>query len=325
MKREFEPILQSLNVKIVDEMNASENEKKNQALIHGKINGQEVLLKIVPKKDINKISGLKKEALVDNIIEKHNTDFPVQYINKAGVLSTGSNENYAWIIRRYYTGRALAKIKGDVVLMGYDILPNKYLLNRKEIINQIVNNLESFKTIKKDFGKVKGEQFPQRYESNLENYCIKEIEKGLTISLSDQVDFYNKNKAEYFYKDNICATVGDLVPANIILKEDNQIIFSDFEWFCFDNYLMDATFLWSFLWRYPDWQNDLLQLSVKDEQEKLFFRMSLIRQIIGKYSITFDPKYQKKLKRIEALKKHAWTEYLMAAGESFEAIIKVRK
>lgn len=324
MKEQFAAILSLLNV---EAKHIKEDDKKDEALIFGELNRRDVLVKIVTLSNTSKVSGIEKEALVNNIINKHNSDLRLPYIFVGKVLALGRNEDYAWIIRSFYKGRSLSKIKDNVVLMGYDILPRKYQLNRKDVIDQIVYNIDSLRTLEMDSedSKTSLSVFKERFEKKLEDYSIKEIEEGLSINLEKQINFYNKNAQAYYKNSNIKATLGDLVPANIILKNDKQLIFTDFEWFCFDNYMMDVTFLWTFLWRYPDWQKYLLEKSVITEKDKIFFRMCLIRQIIGKYDLTFRSVIKRDEIRIGKLKKHIWSKYLVAAGDSFEAILKVKK
>jgi thiamine kinase-like enzyme len=152
------------------------------------------------------------------------------------------------------------------------------------------------------------------------------VEGELGIDLSNQEIFFNKIKGEYFKKENIKACINDLTPANVIIKDDGQLVFSDFELFSFDNYTVDIAYLWIFLWRYRNWQRELLLNTIKNDRDREYFRASIIRIMFLLYDWPYNSmKNKPKLKHEKYNRRHIWAKYLIAAGKSYEAIMEVKK
>lgn len=325
MNKNWEEIIKSLE--FIEKKPIKKDLKRLEFILIGEIKGRNVLLKISHKKNSYRIKQFEKEKFVDKIIEKHNKDISLPIINKTDFLASGSNKNYIWMVRKYYPGTSLATFDADKSLLGYDIIRRKYFFKKKEIINDIVKCLQAVYSLETDFRKlgIKLNDFKRRYHSNIEDYDIKAIEKELGIKLDNQIEFFNKIKKSYFEKENIKASVGDLSPANIIIKNDKEMVLSDFELFCFDNYTIDIAYLYIFLWRYDSWQKNLINLTIKNEQDRKFFQASIIRELLFLYRWPYASlKNKGKIDHREYNRKHIWRKYLEAAGDSFDAIMKVK-
>lgn len=280
-----------------------------------------VLLKIISKAHPKKVQSFKKECLIEDYLTqikgKKEDNLP-----RTKVISNNENSQFFWIIREYITGDSLANSSGyKEILFGYDKIQDKYLSERDNYLRQISDGLSLLKTL--NVNTRKSLQI-NRYKKEITDYNIKEIEAGIDIDLSKQLSFFDKIRKEFFADINLCATIGDLLPANIIITKDDKIIFSDFEWFSFDNYISDLSFLWLFLWRYPNWQKKLLIFNLNKKDEN-FFRVSLIRQIIGWYSNPFDPRFKVNKDQRKEYKKHIWSDYLINAGKSFDDLINTKQ
>jgi serine/threonine protein kinase len=325
MQQELEKIIKEFSFEETGSI--KKDYKNNIFVLIGKINGRNSLLKIASKKNSYRIDQFKKEKMVDDILEKHNRDLKKPLVVKTDILGFGENDKFVWIIRKYYPGLSLAAYRPEKVLWGYDVIRSNFLFFRSKIINKIVNNLLSLYTLETDLRKlaISHDDLPQRYKKNIEDYNVKEIEDELGINLEKQIKFYNVVKKDYFSKENIGASVGDLSPSNIIIKNDDELVFSDFELFCFDNYTADIAYLYLFFWRYRAWQKALVDLTIKNDKDRNFFRASIIKETMFLYFWPyFTLKNKKNIGHKEFNRKHIWRKYLEAAGESFDAIMKVK-
>jgi len=296
-------------------------------IVQGELNRRDVLLKIIPATDTKRAEYFFKESLIDKILNKHNDNIELPLIIKTNVITYGHNNVFCWIIRRYYKGRSLARYVEGRPLRSADLLRPIYLHKTKYVTDKIVSNLRSIQSLETDLRKLatRKQMLKRRYPENIDQKALKIISKDTGVNLSSQVDLFTKNKKDYFAKQNITASIGDLTPANVILKDDGQLLFSDFELFSFDNYTIDPTYLWLFLSRYPNWQNYLISKTIKNKQDKLFFQLSLIRILFKLYRAPFDSDPNKtKEDENDYFKTHKWIKYLVVAGDSFEAIMKVK-
>ncbi len=325
-KNKYEDLIKELNF---IELNSIKKDRKNGRFVaRGVVNRRDVLLKVLPNTNQLRVSSLKKEFMIDRLLNKHNKDLKQPMVAKANVLKMGSNKTFTWVIRRYYAGSSLSDYSPNKnPLLGYDILKNKFIFKRNNIISQIVENEQSLAKMTKDFRSlgIKKENIKRRYYEEISSEDVDKLGGLLSSDFSKTVDFYSKNKKDYFSSNNIVACMGDLAPANILIKNDGQVLFSDFEWFCFDNYMIDFAFLWLFLKRYRNWQKKLIQLSVKNDDDRQNFRISVIREVYWWYSkALLEYEGTDRQERIKYYKKHIWTRHLNAAGESYEALIKVK-
>ena len=290
----------------------------------GEYRGTESLLKVVPKQSA-KVALFEIEKKVDQILMDYNKSSENKLF-RTEILNYGNYKNYFWSVRRYYVGNSLAELDPKKSMLGYDILRENIAKSPEYIVDEIANNLSNFRKIKPEYDKfqIGNNFFHERFQKALEDYNITQIEKTLDSKLNNQLQFYNKNKSEYFEQDNISASIGDLTPANILILEDDKVAFFDFELFNFDNYSMDVAYLWLFLWRYPVWQGLLIKKIIASDKDRLFFRMSVIRILFLLYDWPYCSTTSLKTDKIEFLRNHIWTRYIAAAGESYEKLISIR-
>lgn len=323
----MEEIISQLGVQIIKKF--KKDTKIGNAFIYGVLNRRDVLVKIISNNDVKKSANIHKEAIIANLIERNNKDLKKPLIFHTSVLGTGQNKDYTWLIRRYYKGRSLSEINEKIFLSGNDRIQIIFQDKKKDVIDQIVKNSEAIASLKSDSKRTgfKRGLFAKRFFEKILDYKVGDIEKGLKIDLSGQVDYFIKHQKKYYESKNLCFITGDLIPSNIIIKDDGKVVFSDLEWFCLDNQMMDYALLWLFFWRYPDWQSYLLKQIIKNKDDRIFFRLSIIRIIIGWYSYVYNLEREETdvlRERRANYQKLIWTKYLIAAGESFESILKVK-
>lgn len=298
--------------------------QKGYYISHGKIAKKEVVIRILTKNDKLRVKNYKKELSIFKILE---TGIPKEILSRfACTWDLGEDDKFVWSVRDYVSGKVASLYEPSKMLMGYDEIDPKIIQDEDLIISGVKENLKFLWSIDSPLDT---DLFQERFNREVDPKTIKSIESGIGFSLSRQIDFYEQHKDQVFLPQNIKASFGDLIPANIIYSKNKKVFFLDFEWFSFDHYLADVSFLWLYLWRYPAWQKKLLDLLIVSEDDKVSFRINLIRQIIGFYSeyIFNDneaPSKSVKEKR-EFFPKHIWTEYLIASGESYGAIMQVKK
>lgn len=291
-------------------------------VFYGIYKGEEVLCKIIGKEYQLKYQNLKREALIGNIISSSRFKIPT-----TGIIEISEDSDFAWLIRKYILGESLSGSEStNDGLFGYDIILDSFLRSRDQILSKIFKGISEISRVRlRDNDKT---FFKPRFDRNLEEYFPSNIEKGFGIKLDKQLGFYDSFKQNFFSEKYIGGCMGDLVPANVIVSlKEEDVYLTDLEWFSEDHYMVDIVFLWLFLWRYKDWQEKWLMLSVKTLEEKEMFRFELIRHIIAWYKNIYLPGIKitpALLKKREIFSNHIWTKYLVAAGESFEAIIKVK-
>lgn len=294
----------------------SMNEKVKQAnfVING---GSKRLLKIISKSNTLKLASFRKEVKVDHFLVEHKR----AEFNWVKILDHGENDSFFWIFREYIDGDSLASGKNtSQFFFGYDQIEEKYFSKMPNYLKKIAQGLKSLEKL----GHKDNNFVDNRYKISLHDYDLKSIADGIDKNIDIAVDFYDNNKQIAQSK---IPSVGDLLPANIIIRSDNQLFFSDFEWFSFDWQMMDTAFLWLFLWRYTDYQKIWLNEFVHTDEDRLLFRLSIVRIIIGWYSTPFDPSKvadQDLIERRKKYKNHIWPKYLLAAAESFDSLINIK-
>lgn len=296
------------------------DEENQSCIVSGKVGDQSVLLKVLSVKD-ERLIRFQKEVEVDKFLQSFN-DNSDRKISKVSVLGSGLIKGYFWLTREYVAGKTLSSYSNkDKPLFGYDVLDSGLADKRESILNQILENVGLVQKI------TDKKSYHVMYDNELDNDLFSDLSLSLSINLKKQQEFWNLKKILYQDGPNIKASFADIVPSNIIISNDGKVVMSDFEWFCFDNYTMDYACLWLFLWRHPDWQRIITDFCVKSEEDKDFFVASLIRIIFGWYKVPFlkkDPIHSTQ-ERKNYFKNHIWTKYLIAAGESFDAIMKVKE
>lgn len=305
------------------------NFKNGEFIVRGVIKRRDVIIKILPKKNARRVHALKKELLVNNLLEKHNNDLSKSEIINAKIITTGENSKFFWIIRRYYSGGSLAKYHPTSnFLKGYDIIRPSYREQYLDIVEKIADNIDSLRQMTNDFRKigVAKSVIVKRYLEDFQTSDISKIDHILNINNSKNLKFYSENKSLYLDKKYTAACVGDLAPSNIIITDTGEVVFSDFEWFCFDNYMIDVALLWLFLWKYKKWQNVLVRLMIKNDQDRLFFQLSIIRIILTTMITVFinNNDQEKISNNIIVFKKHVWMRYLQDVSDSYETLIKMK-
>lgn len=293
---------------------------------HGIIANREVVIRILTKKDKQRVLDYKKEMEVSKVLKRGT---PKKILSQfACPRKIGENNDFIWTIRNYVPGKAISLYNPNnpsKILMGYDEIDHRFEEDVDLIISGTKENLNFLWSINLPSKSI---FFKERFSREIDSEKIKFIELGIGSDLSKQISFYKKNKNQVFLPKNIRASFGDLVPANIIYSSNKKIVFLDFDFFSFDSYLADVSFLWLYLWRYPLWQKKILDSLIITKIDRMFFRVNLMRQILGFYSeYIFDNK-QALTKSVREKRNffpnHIWTKYLIAAGESYQKLIETR-
>ena len=297
--------------------------KSGYYISHGVIADKEVVIRILTKTDKLRVKNYKKELAISKILGNGR---PKETLSKfACAREIGENDKFIWSIRDYVDGEVISLYDPKKILMGFDEINSKFVKKQDSIIRGVKENLGflwSIEPTKDDIGLI------ERFDRNFDQNKIEFIESNLGISLSKQVKFYNENKDKVFSPENIKASFGDLIPANIIYTTDEKVVFLDFEWFSFDHYLADVSFFWLYLWNYPDWQKKLLDSFIEIENEKKSFQINVLRQLIGFYSQyiynQFEHNSASVVEKRTIFSKHIFTRYLKSAGESYDDLINTK-
>lgn len=305
------------------------SEKTSHLIIIGKIDNIEVLFKSYGNSVSIKASNILHEGKVGNLLNNlylnRGTKIPV-----FETIDFGKSKNFSWLIRKYYRGRILGLKQTDVtspLFIDQFTYLNRYFVNNHQIIvKNICNNLYILNKIdiKTD---VPNLLMNKRFVAHIEKSLQLKISSCIGEDLTRQMFLLDHGRDLLLSKKNLCATIGDLAPTNIFVDKNNDIRFFDLEWFGIDNQMVDITFLWLLLWRYPDWQNELIKIAINSKQDKQFFMINLIRIIVTLFDLVFDEKdigLIKNQKSKIACKKHIWAKYLIASGKSFEALMEVK-
>ncbi len=274
-------------------------------------------LKDDDKKEVYVFSGVKDDRKVLVKIAKSDSDDGKCYraevtgetilkdskVSRVKVLSSGESDGFFWVVREYISGCSLTDYGEALTLYGYDILREDVLSQKEKILSGVVENLNILQSISSSATK---KRFPVDVE-NLPHLG------SLPISPDGVFAFYRANQNKYNpAKEVLC--VNDLVPANIIYSEDKKVYLSDFSFLGVDNYLIDAAYLWLFLWRHPDWQKILVGKVVKTDFDVMSFKMSIIRLVLFWYNSFYKYNLEKTdaltKERFEAYAHHVWLDYL---------------
>ncbi len=322
LKQHYQEILNELGFNFSEFV--IEEADKGRLLIKGTFRGDPSLIKIYHKNP-EILERVDKEFTVDRMLDRFNSKHPDSKILKTDVIQKGEAGEFVWLIRRYYNGSSLADPRGKLkdlnALFNHDLVQEKFVYSKEKILDQILNYLDSLQLIDGKFIELAGlsrNQVKPRFPLAVTNHPVTDLERQFQFSLSNQVEFFFGIKTLLLSKDNTTASVGDLLPSNIIIDKNFGVRFSDLELFCLDNRLSDLTYLWLFLWRLPDWQKYLVDRKIKTKEDKDLFRAVVIR------TVTTNSEWFDRLPDNENRNNHIWVRYLKAAGESFEAIIKTK-
>jgi len=290
-------------------------DKRSILMIFGKINNKKVVLKAVLKNIKQKVFNYHKEFIISEILGN------VKNITR--VIKKGTNDDFFWIIREFFDGQSFSAYE-HAPLGSYDKINNNLIKYKNEFILNIHNFVKLLQKIDVSGCKKYDKYFKLRFENAILKSNVKKVEKLFNIDLINTLKFYNLN-FENYNKQRPVFCHGDFNPSNIILTNKNQIVFTDFEWAGIDNEFMDISFMWLFLWRLPDWQKDLIDEIILNGPDKTSFRMCVIRQLIGWYAGVSNIFESGNQEYFDEYQNHIWLKYLVAAGESFETLINVKK
>lgn len=278
------------------------------------------LFKAVEKKHQEKYLSFQRECLANdfllNKIKEEETFWPA-------VIEHGETEEIFWMRRNFIEGQTLSDISDlKATLYGYDRIKSDYRSQAGELLPKIVRRIDQLQDIPITIEDKGNDLFAyRRFKLDIEEYNLAEVEKGIGCDLALARKIYAENKSEFFGRNVVLAT-NDMVPANVIVTGDHGVYLSDFEFLNLENRMMDISYLWLFLWRFPDWQQSLAELAVKSKENELDFRLSCMRQIVHWFHNVY-PKYTDE-RGANPYDGHVWARYLLAAAESFEALINTK-
>lgn len=283
------------------------NIKDEIILLQGLWHEQEVFLKIIDQiKYPDIIANIEKERSFTSLIsspkfKSSKKNLFISYI-KAGKFG-----KFYWAIREFRAGTSLSYIDIKRSLVGYDILRKKYIDKNKMILNSIFEGLDFLQSLPAQSIKQ-----GSRYKRDVSEYDIPGIEGYLGIKLTKILEFFNKYKNTYWSIDRMAICHGDLSPSNIIVSE-KEVYLIDYELSSVDNRMMDIAYLWLFLWRYPNWQHDIIEAYVEDQEMQVEFTISVQRILLFIYWLPGNfLKGQSRAKEdiISYNRNHVWTKYL---------------
>lgn len=291
--------------------------KKEKKIGFFVILGQVYKKKYVLKISVNnktKYKLMKNELKLDALLKY---EFPNNEFIFAKIINHGEKDGFIWILREFFVGKSLATYTPGVFLDGNDIIQYPWFLNKKLVLADIVCQHSLLDKISKsDYLLYIGNDAVDS-KNDIISYPLGEIERKFKISLKKVMECYNEEGKGYSQRESF--QVGDLMLGNILLLKKNKVMLFDLERSSFDNKMFDYSRLWLYLWRYPVWQSELIKKVVVNNDNKIDLRLGVIRLILNhfNYSIT----------RNQLIKKedYVWAKILDAAGESYEALMKVKK
>lgn len=273
-----------------------DDDEKNNYILLGQQSDQKRVLVKIAKIGSDVARSYKNEVAAEKIVENIG-------LSHVAVVDSGESDGFFWVIRQFINGRALSDYGQALTLYGYDIIVEQILPRRDEILDQVIANIKLLSTT---ITEMPQKRFPVKLGE------LKYLD-NLPFSPDALKKYYKKIQDKYQNLPQIICT-GDLTPANIILSEDNKVYFSDFSWLCSDNYLVDTTYLWLFLWRYEDWQKKLVRNLVRTEMDREIFKMNIIRLVFfwydNFYRYNLEKNDEQSKLRMEAYNSHRWLEYL---------------
>lgn len=286
--------------------------------IKGMIGTTEVVLRLSPVTDRGKKDKALREKLASDLAGEKLV---------AKIIDMGESANFIWSVRRFYPEKCLSvETRSENLFHNDDIIRNEFINDPERIIGDVISKLRAIQSLSVpavETDRIKKNKFPH----NLGEIDLKLIERSIGIDVIKLQKIFEDNLNLYFQASNLRLCVGDLSPANILIKKSG-VLFFDLEYFCFDHKFLDIAYLWIFLWRYSKWQSILLNESIRNDKDRLGFQFSLIRVIVGIYSeglLGYSKNSSKAIiaQKVALYKQHICTRYLHAAIESFDSILKV--
>lgn len=291
-----------------------------------KRNESEFLLKLVTSKNAAKIQLYQKEVAISNIISTY-----LPNLHAIHALECGYLDNYFWVLREYMPGESLCQedsisdtSRGLIYTLSN--LKENFVSQRNSIIPIIANNIKILESSKGLYNNIKTTSWNRRFCWPINANMLENIPKPLKSVFEQSLRFKENG---YLSEESLCLSVSDLIPSNILISSGGEIYFFDFEWMCLDNYTTDMSMLWLFLWRYPDWQNELIYCLELDNNSKNYFLISVAKIIANWYAgidwAKLEDKTEINQAKYQGYIDHIWVKYIKAAGESFEALMNVRQ
>ncbi|MFA5927017.1 MAG: hypothetical protein WC844_02530 [Patescibacteria group bacterium] len=314
IKTGYQDICDKLSL-IIEKVFLDDDQTGGRFLAQGLIGSEKVFLKITAKSDTWTLYKFRREIASFDAMKKLFPSGNELFSKIPAVIGSGESGDFFWVLRSYCPGETLAQYSqtpGRPLVYEYSLIKDKFLGDYVQILGDTISFLDS---IREHDPEAKGVDFSNeflrpQFPRDLSTYDIKMIESEIGFSLQPQLDFYNSYSETYFSRERLSVITGDLVPTNIIIKEDSSLVLTDFEWFIFDNFMMDIAQLWLYLYRYPVWQKELVGLGIKTKDDEECFRASLIRLVVGNG-----------WHKVLSAEKHQWIEYLRRAGQSYSSLV----
>ena len=296
-------------------------------IIKGKIGREEVVFKSCENSRKIKSGNIIKEGRVGKVINQFHKREKVPSFE---IIDFGKTKNISWLVRKYYHGGVLGANSNNfsdrLYIDRFTHLNKKYANQQKIFVKKIIDNLAALRHIDKKQVKFSSNNITiMRFADNFTNYQISKLSDCLELNLEIQQKFFQQNRKLLFSSENTAAAIGDMAPTNIFIDKNNKVIFFDLEWFCFDNYLVDITFFWLLLWRYPDWQKEIENVAIKTRKDELNFQLNVIRIVLTLFGLIFAGKNNQSnyFRQAEKLcQEHPWRKYLTVATEFYDALVK---
>ena len=298
-------------------------------VILGEYHKEQAIIRVIASDDQDNIKKLKREILS---VEAVQLDNKIKNCIIAKQLKNGKTDEFVWSIRKYYNYKILADQALDKkgLFHGFDTIDNEFVLQYRPIIKSMVENLEILQSTA-DYYRTKynvSDLISEKYLFDFSKFNYKLLARAIPMNFDILKDLYKSQSNFYNYQKNLVPCHGDLSPANLLIDNKKNTIMLDLEYFCFDHSFLDVVYFYLFVWRYPKWQEEIIQKIIITEQDKINFRISVIRIILSCYNEGLEgfKKYDDDLlsQKIPLYRDHIWPKYLQAAGESFEAIVKVK-
>ena len=208
---------------------------------------EKLFFKIAIVNEMAPIKAIQREIETRKFLEdfKEDIDFPL--------LIESDSQNFPyWFLSQYLEGKLLGHF--------YELY-----LNNKKHIPQLISVLLKLHKIPEN----KIERFSQKKESyfwkrGFPGYLemVKSYQKGIKAEILKEIDF--PKIYQLFEKERACLensslvlAHGDFTLANFVISKEKLIV-TDWEQAHLDNFVYDFSHLWIQLWRYPDWQKELI-------------------------------------------------------------------
>lgn len=317
INQEIKKIADNLNLEIIKFI--IDDRKKNNFVILCQENKRRIILKITSKKNKDIAKDHAREHFNTNIISKFNTAKPFEnQINVSKAISMGGNQKYLRISREYINGDSLSSN-----MSAYDIINEKFLIKKSVLLPQIIKIITNFHKVGRQLSPedIAGFERINSYHFKTDMSEIVKIrrDQDLEFDITKQIKFYNSVKKRYFSNQSII--IGDFHPANILIDKNDKVFVTDLCNMSFDNHTFDTAYLWLFLWSLPLWQKEITDKLILSSEEQDYFRASIIRIILP---VAWKNEDKIKSSKYSEHRMKYWKKYLLAAGESFEAIMNVK-